>query len=389
MSNEILSFNDLKDRVWNKQAANNPDDASDIKDPNDAGTKAIPTDPDNKNSTKSLPENKKNDEGDPEALTHGDTTEAGDGKTPTVAKTENKGGCGTEDVTKAASNLLNKLTNKSAKKTEETTKQVAKDVTVVKDEITAVPEIAKKAEETKSAEEKAGEVKWDRESHIKLAEAILSDEENFATADRLLKRKLGADAANDLLKAASESMAAEKEEQAQSEFVEYMEKYATAEEKQQLHTAIVLDNFEKTASAEDKQKFEKIATAYNAGLATCTTDMEKKAFEQGAQDAALGMEAGMDAPVEEGMPAGGELTPEDLVMLIMAAVESGEIPEEVAMQLIEAIEGGGELAPEEGGAPMEEDPAAIEAAMAAEGGEPKMASLNEKLAAKLVKTENK
>jgi hypothetical protein len=386
---KTLSFDDLRQRVMAKAArgGNNPDAAEDIKDPHDAGTKSIPTDKDNKNSTKSLPDNKKNDTEDPEALTHGDTTEAGDGKTPNVSKTENKGGCG-EDVTKAASALLEKLNikKKASPDAEKAPVEEAK-----KESPEANAEEKKEASEEKKAEEKkeAAETKAEKvelgaDAHIKLAQAILEDEENYAVADRMLKRKMGADAAQDLLKAAAESSAIAKEQREQAQFIEYMNKHASEDEKAQFQAAVMLAEFEKSASAEEKEKFQKIASAYQAGLEKCASDLEKKAFEAGAQDAALGMEAGMEAAPAEGEMPGGEMGVEDLMALIMAAVESGEIPPEVAEQLLMALEaeaGGG--APAEGGDPAAEGAPAEEAAP-----EEKMASLSDKLAKKLEKKED-
>jgi hypothetical protein len=191
---------------------------------------------------------------------------------------------------------------------------------------------------------------------FKLAAAMLETEEGRVAAEAALLKSAGAEAARTLLASAGSQYDALV--QNQIAWDEYQKSAAFAENQELLAAEELL----KSASAEEREEILKIARVHPAVLATIPDEMEKMAYQQGAMDAAQ-MEAsaapGPDGeptqePALEGGQEGGVPSLEQIAQMLMAAVEAGEIPEEVAMQVMQELAqaGGGE-----GGAPAG-DPAA-------------------------------
>lgn len=186
---------------------------------------------------------------------------------------------------------------------------------------------------------------------LKLAAAMLETEEGRHAAEAALLKSAGAEAARVLLASAAGQYDALVQNQIA---VNEYQKSAAAQEDAELLAA---EELLKTASAEEREEILKIAKVHPAVLATISDEMEKLAYQQGALDAAQ-MDASAapaqegGAPQEpslEGAQEGGPSL-EQIAQLLMAAVQSGEIPQEVAEQVMKELAGaGGEGA--EGGAP--------------------------------------
>ena len=194
---------------------------------------------------------------------------------------------------------------------------------------------------------------------LKLAATMLETEEGRKVAEATLLKSAGAEAARTLLGAAANQYDALVREQIAAE--EY-HKAASAQDNAELLAA---EELLKSASVEERAQIVKIAQVIPAVLDTIPDEMEKLAFQQGAMDGAQ-MDAS-SAPAEEGgapqEPSleGAEGAPslEQIAQMLMAAVQSGEIPQEVAQQVMQELaqaEGGaggapgGEPAGDEGGA---------------------------------------
>ncbi len=219
----------------------------------------------------------------------------------------------------------------------------------------------------------AGDFVIDSSYHLKLASLLLSTEEGRLYAQRMVEKAHGAEAASDIVKAASIM-----EERAQ----EIAELEASgAQEAEQLW---------KSASVEDRQKIVKLARVHATARSKYKTEVEKQAYDAGAMGAAQMGDAGMlggagagvgpeaggaGAPAglppeaaaamaggapggaEGGMPpgadagaaggAGGapgggeELSAEAVVAALDQMVSSGELPPELAAQILQQILGGG------------------------------------------------
>ena len=134
----------------------------------------------------------------------------------------------------------------------------------------------------------------------------------------------------------------------------------------------------KSASEEDRGLIMKIASVHQDELSKISDPILKQAYMQGSMDAAAMQDAGAEGGAPTTLPGseGGEPSPEQIIELLQAMIQAGEIDEQTAAAIVQELQGamGGGGAPPEGG-----DPAAAEAeaaAAAAGGGMPeeKMAS---------------
>ena len=191
----------------------------------------------------------------------------------------------------------------------------------------------------------------DSSFHVKLASLILSTEEGRQYAQAVIERAHGAEAAMDIIKAAT-----------------IMEERALELTQMEEQGAQEADDFWKSASETDRQRIVKLAQVHSQARDMYATELEKLAYDAGAQAAAQmgdagilggagggadpGAEAGVGAPpgaeggmppgAEGGMPGGeGEISPEVIVQALDQMVQSGEITPEIAAEIVSALQGGG------------------------------------------------
>lgn len=195
---------------------------------------------------------------------------------------------------------------------------------------------------------------------LKLAATMLETEEGRKVAEATLLKSAGAEAARNLLGAAADQYdALVRNAIAWDEY----EKSAAYQANAELAAA---EELLKSASVEERAQIVKIAQVIPAVLATIPDEMEKLAFQQGAMDGAQ-MDASAapadegGAPQEPGLEGAGQEGPSlgQIAQLLMAAVQSGEIDQATAEQVMQELakaEQGGGGAPGAEGAPGE-DPA--------------------------------
>jgi hypothetical protein len=181
---------------------------------------------------------------------------------------------------------------------------------------------------------------------MKLASAIFETQEGIDAVLPVLRKKAGQEAAISLLKQASDEY-----ENQVAEAV-YMEKLAYAAAEQQYQAEAAIEEIVKSASSEEEANMLlKTAAQHIQNREQLGSELLKAAYDQSVEDAAemaAAEEAGGE-PALEG--ADGEPTIEQILMLLEQAVASGEITEEDAMMIAEA------LLSDEGGAEGEEMPA--------------------------------
>lgn len=337
MSKKNLKYNELLERIKIKQAkAAQGDDVNDIKDPTDQGTTSIPKDPNGDPSKQNTPDSLPNKDkgGDPDqleaSLNPGETgtsvPSAKDGNKEDRKATEGGiEGIKSAHLNQAASGLLDKIRttlNKSASSG--------------KGKPPAASE--KKADEKdKTPEGIASEFQFTDDFHIKLASEILKTEEGRRYADGVLRKSLGAEVASNIVKQAFEV------EQAYQEELNY--RHSAEYQAQMLF---------KQASVEDKEVIIKLAKAHSANRNKYETDIEKIAYDQGAMEAAMLMDAESEGMIPE---EGGDVSIEEIIAVIDQLVAEGAIDPAMAEELLQV------LAAEELGAAGGLDPLAEEAAL--------------------------
>ena len=188
----------------------------------------------------------------------------------------------------------------------------------------------------------ASDIQLTPEFHLKLASTILSTQEGVDLSLALLRKQAGVEAANDLMASA----------------LAMHEKYAS-----EAQVESEVDQLFKSASAEEQAAIVKFAKVHQFCLDRIENPFEKMAFAQGAQDAASMDEsaAGGGQPQLPGGEEGGTPSPEEIVQVLQQMVQSGEIDEETAKQVLQILaQGGDEAAGDAAGASPDEgaDPAA-------------------------------
>lgn len=90
------------------------------------------------------------------------------------------------------------------------------------------------------------------------------------------------------------------------------------------------------------QKIASDEAAHNAWITSYQTDIEKRAYAQGAADAEA-MDAGMAEGGQPAIPGSDELSDEEVLQTIQMMVEAGEISPEDAEALLQALGGDGQV----------------------------------------------
>lgn len=241
----------------------------------------------------------------------------------------------------------------------------------------------KKDGEKKDGEKKDGEKEaaaTDMPSDVqgifaKIAFEMHATEEGRAVLAANLERRLGQEAATQLLKTAAEAHA---QEQAQ------LEKFAAEQAQSDYLARSLVGSLEKRASAANKNPawVKSAAEIHAQHLDGLGHWMLKAAYMQGVDDAGATTAEG-GAPAALPGSNGTQMPAEEIQMLLQQMVDSGEITVEEAEALFAEITGGGAAAGAEGGAPAA--PGA-EGAAAPVGGEAPNATPAEKAAAAVQKT---
>jgi hypothetical protein len=176
--------------------------------------------------------------------------------------------------------------------------------------------------------------------HVKLASTLLQTEEGIEAVEAVLRKQAGAQAAAQLIKEAGEQ--------------EWLWAQAAAQEeelyKQAAEAEAQWEEFTKTASEEEVAQIVKLAKIHEHAQSGFEYDFEKQAYDMGAQDAAAMEEAMMAEGGEQEIPEEGEISEEEILMLLDEAVQSGELDEETAVALAQELmggEGGEQPVPEE------------------------------------------
>jgi hypothetical protein len=172
-----------------------------------------------------------------------------------------------------------------------------------------------------TCEKSASEIPLDPSFHIKLSSIILSTEEGRAFAHSMVEKYHGAQAANDIVKAATIM-----EEKA--------EELAALEES----GALVAEEMWKSASAEDQAGIIKLAEVMAFGRDSYQTEHEKLAYDAGAGAAAELADQGMLG--QEAAPEGAGMD-ESIMAALEQMVQSGEITPEIAAEILQALQGAG------------------------------------------------
>jgi hypothetical protein len=274
-----------------------------------------------------------------------------------------------------AERIKDRLMGKSAAEEKEDSKEDSKkEKGLTAEQSEELPEALKDEIKKGSSEEVASDFDMNPDAYRKIASLVLGYEEGRELLDRLADREMGKQAAQQLIVEAEQLGAEElRQEQAQSQEVQYIQKLAS------------------TATEEEFQAIRKIASVHNAAFAKYSTSHEQKGYDFGTKQAAAAMDEG------DGMIPGdtGEAPSiEEIAEMVMALVEAGEIDPQTAELILAEIAGGaggaeGGMPPgAEGGMPASEEEAMAMAAgggevppeaMAAMGGDPKMASAVESL----------
>ncbi len=172
---------------------------------------------------------------------------------------------------------------------------------------------------------------------VKLATELLATEDGVALAERVLLKSAGAETARNLLQAAVDQNA------------ELLKAASAHDEQAQAEQAWFehVDAIYKNASAEDRAVMDKIASVHAAAIEKIVDPLEQLAYKQGAMDAASMMDSQGGDPSAQPQLPGGEQGPasiEQIAQLLQQAVQSGELDEQTATQILQ------ELATAEGGA---------------------------------------
>lgn len=342
-----LTPDQIKDRIKLRITKNAA--AATASDPTEKGEVSIPVDPNASKKKQTMPEDPSNVSREGTQLEDKDTNPSSTGKNVPAAADGNakdkasikKANIG--DIKDRVKGLINKSATAPTAPVDPVEPKTTEPVTDVNKSATTTPVLD-----------------LDREALLKLASAVISTDEGIDLVMPLLRKQVGRETAALLIKEASQEF--EQAINAEAELME-MQKQAAAQEAAEYE---YLDGLVKSASSEDEAK--KLVGAYFAhkeNRALFTTEWEKYAYDQSVDDAAMMMEAeeaGADPTLE------GAETPslEQILMLLEAAVQSGEIDEETAAAIAEELLGDPEIA----------------GAAGAEGGDPGMEAMPEEDMAK-------
>jgi polyhydroxyalkanoate synthesis regulator phasin len=171
---------------------------------------------------------------------------------------------------------------------------------------------------------------------LKLAAVMLSTEEGIRDAERHLLKQAGREEASKLIKSASEEF----QQLQQVMLLEELEKQAAAE---YINSGTAeLEEFLASSSEEDRNEIAKMAKVLGTLMDKIENPLEKQAFMQGAAEAAAlddaANELGEGAePTLPGAGEGEQLSIEQVIQILDGLVQSGEIDEETATAVLEAL----------------------------------------------------
>jgi hypothetical protein len=397
---KVQKFGDVVQRVrqYQEKMASESKEASNVKvpetDPTEKGTQSIPTDAEASKKKQNMPSDNSNESSEGKHLEDRDTHPASTGKdkvktTDGTAKDEAAtGGDPTVALSKIASRAKNivsslKKTATESQKNENNkgnspTDSSTADTKQKKAEVIEESSKEKKEQDVKDMKSKAAtsiatNIEPNPEFLFKLASTILETEGGLEAVEPILRKAAGIEAAQEIMtKAAS----------AYDNFVRegyhtmMVEKQASEQQAQFFHG---LNEMLKSASESDRGLIMKIASVHQDELSKISDPILKQAYMQGSMDAAAMQDAGAEggAPTLPGSE-GGEPSPEQIIELLQAMIQAGEIDEQTAAAIVQELQGamGGGGAPPEGGDPAAAEAEAAAAAAAGGGGAPeeKMAS---------------
>ena len=335
-------------------------------DPADKGTKTIPVDPNATTAAQNMPANRENTTAPSSVV----TTDLKPAPTGQEVPATTPGDPKDKSVT-APTDPLSKIAT-------QTSAIVANILAMQKGAGAAPVAAAPVAPAAARTEAVAGDIQLSPEFHFKLASEILATEEGIAFAERLLTKRAGEVAANELIKNACHQQAA---------FAQIDAQQAAAD--QQL---AVVGDLIKGASAEDQTFISKFASAHALNLSAIADPIEKMAYMQGAGDAAAMTDAEAGGGKPEIPGASGPASLEELAQLLDSMVQAKEIDEQTAQQvfqeLAQAEQGGAGGGEAPGGAAPAPDaaPAPAEGTPSHEAGEtPAKEEAEEKAASALIR----
>ena len=219
------------------------------------------------------------------------------------------------------------------------------------------PAAVKAASEQATNDHVASDINLNVDMLVKLAATLIESEDGVRLAEAVLIKSAGAEAARNLINAAQAQY-----DGCAREAAYYDEQVKSAAYFEQEQMAIA-DEMLKSASPDEQAQIVKIASVHQAVLGSLSSELEQQAYKQGAMDAAAMMDsqgapaAGADpaegGPEEPQLPGGedGPASLEQIAQLISAAVQSGEIDQETAEQILTELAQGGHGGEEEGDAP--------------------------------------
>jgi len=386
---KILSFEELQKRVRIKQASMaeashrsgcgvSGDSCDDVNDPRLVSESTrIPSDPSQSDANHLVPNSARNrdktskGEGSGKPSLPSDPNEKGQVSIPSDPSGSNKNQIVPEDgrnedknVKAAASALLSRIqTNVKSATSKAPANSQAKSTVRKSAEVAGTDVSIEQGMQQKLAASK--------DVLANLGSALLDVEGGVEFAEKVLKKKAGMDAAKQLIKSARAANEEIKTVQAAEEVLGEFLKRASVEEVAQLQQVIQVDTMLKSASAEDIRHMQKLAAVYERSGATLKTELEKRAYDAGAGDAAQMMDAG-----EAGaLPQEGEEIPqpsiEEIIAILEQLVQSGQIDEQTAMQIAQELMGQGAGV---GGEEAADETAAAEVATA-QGAAPEEAAM--------------
>ncbi len=366
----ILKFGDVVDRVrayQTKMASEKTAGATKVPetDPNEKGTVSIPTDPEVARPKQNMPSDNTNTSSEGTMLEDQDTNPHSTGKhrvSTTDGTIKDEAACG-GDPTKPLSKIANRANSIMERLKSANTTSAAP----------AAPAAPAKTKETQNSKEAntstAQNIQADPEFLFKLASTILETEGGIEAVEPVLRKAAGVEAAQELITRATDAY-----------YQLVQEGYADIElqkqaMEQQAYIEATLGGMMKAATAAEREGIVKLAQVHDANINEIEHPILKQAYMQGAMDGAAmedsmgGAEGGAPLPPEEAMIPGAEegpAGPEQIIELLDAMVQAGEIDEETAMAVAQQLmaEGGG--APEEGAMPPAEEAPAPEEGMVAE-----------------------
>jgi len=175
----------------------------------------------------------------------------------------------------------------------------------------------------------AAELEFTPDFHYKLASMILATEDGRAYARSVIEAAHGAAEAEDIIKAAS-----------------FMEAQAQEYERLEAEGAFAAEQMWQQATPEEREGITKLANAMSIARATLPTELEKIAFDAGAQDGSdqIDATAGAADPSQAGAaaaPGGENITDDDIISVLSELVQAGKIKPEEAEAILQALQSGG------------------------------------------------